>query len=137
MIKQLSIKTGYKVRAILLKPLETKDFSGNYNLSLNNQNYTLEVTGEPGSHKAKVKVNDSTSFDATTTFGKDLITLSFKPAKQSTGSVRLSGWSEGAGWKGKGQLVDGTWVSWTANPHRRCCQSSTNQILAVQIRKKN
>ncbi|HRG09567.1 MAG TPA: amidohydrolase, partial [Cyclobacteriaceae bacterium] len=74
----------------------------------------LEVTGEPGSHKAKVKVNDSTSFDATTTFGKDLITLSFKPSKQSTGNIRLSGWSETTGWKGKGQLVDGTWITWTA-----------------------
>lgn len=97
-----------------IKPLETKDFSGNYNLSFNNQTFTLEVTGEPGSHKAKVKVNDSTSFDATTTFGKDLITLSFKPSKQSTGNVRLSGWSENTGWKGKGQLVDGTWITWTA-----------------------
>jgi imidazolonepropionase-like amidohydrolase len=97
-----------------IKPLETKDLSGNYNLSLNNQAYTLEVTGEPGSHKAKVKVNDSTSFDANSTFGKDLITLSFKPTKQSTGSVRLSGWSEATGWKGKGQLVDGTWITWTA-----------------------
>ncbi|MCW5911305.1 MAG: amidohydrolase family protein [Cyclobacteriaceae bacterium] len=97
-----------------IKPLETKDFSGNYNLSLNNQTFNLEVTGDPGSHKAKIKINDSTSFDATTTFAKDLITISFKPTKQSTGSVRLSGWSEGTGWKGKGQLVDGTWVSWTA-----------------------
>ncbi len=100
--------------AYSIKPLETKDFSGNYNLSFNNQSFTLEVTGEPGSHKAKVKVNDSTSFDATTTFGKDLITLSFKPSKQSTGNVRLSGWSETTGWKGKGQLVDGTWITWTA-----------------------
>jgi imidazolonepropionase-like amidohydrolase len=97
-----------------IKPLETRDYSGNYNLSLNNQSYTLEVTGEPGSHKAKVKVNDSTSFDATTTFSKDLITISFKPTKQSTGNVRLSGWSEATGWKGKGQLVDGTWINWAA-----------------------
>lgn len=97
-----------------IKPLETKDFSGNYNLSFNNQSFTLEVTGEPGSHKAKVKVNDSTSFDAAATFGKDLITISFKPTKQSTGSVRLSGWSETTGWKGKGQLVDGTWITWAA-----------------------
>lgn len=97
-----------------IKPLETKDFSGNYSLSLNNQNYTLEVTGEPGSHKAKIKVNDSTSFDAAATLSKDLITISFKPTKQSTGTIRLSGWSESTGWRGKGQLVDGTWITWTA-----------------------
>ncbi|MGE0772691.1 MAG: amidohydrolase family protein [Cyclobacteriaceae bacterium] len=96
-----------------IKPLETKDFSGVYNLSLNGQSYNLEVTGEPGSQKAKIKVNDTTSIDATTTFGDDLITLSFKPTKQSQGSIRLSGWSQANGWKGKGQLVDGTWVDWT------------------------
>lgn len=95
-----------------IKPLETKDFSGNYNLSLNNQSYGIEVSGEAGSQKAKVKVNDTTSVDATTTFGKDLITMSFKLPKQ-TGSVRLTGWTEGTGWKGKGQLVDGTWINWT------------------------
>lgn len=95
-----------------IKPLETKDFSGNYNLSLNNQSYGVEVSGEAGSQKAKVKVNDTTSVDATTTFGKDLITMSFKLPKQ-TGSVRLTGWTEGTGWKGKGQLVDGTWINWT------------------------
>ncbi|MBN8578354.1 MAG: amidohydrolase family protein [Cytophagales bacterium] len=97
-----------------IKPLDTKDYSGNYNLSFSNQNFILEVTGEPGSHKAKVKVNDTTAFDATTTFSKDLITLSFKPTKQSTGNIRLSGWSENTGWKGKGQLIDGTWITWTA-----------------------
>lgn len=95
-----------------IKPLDTKDFSGNYNLSLNSQNYSLEISGEPGSHKAKVKVNDTTSVDVTSTFGNDLITLSFKLPKE-TGSIRLSGWSEGTGWKGRGQLVDGSWVNWS------------------------
>lgn len=96
-----------------IKPLETRDFSGNYNLSFNGQSYGLEVSGEAGSHKAKVKVNDTTSVDGTATFSKDLITLSFKLPKQ-TGSVRLTGWTEATGWKGKGQLVDGTWVDWTS-----------------------
>ncbi len=98
-----------------LKALDTKNFSGNYNLTVGSQTYKLEVSGEAGSHKAKIVVNDSTSFDAATTFGNDLITLSFKPTKQSTGSIRLSGWSEGTGWKGKGQLADGTWITWSGN----------------------
>jgi imidazolonepropionase-like amidohydrolase len=95
-----------------IKSLDTRDFSGNYNLSLNGQTYNLEVTGEAGSHKAKIKVNDSTSLDVTSTFGNDLITISFKPQKQP-GSIRLSGWSETTGWKGKGQLADGTWITWS------------------------
>ncbi|QOI97981.1 MAG: amidohydrolase family protein [Flammeovirgaceae bacterium] len=97
-----------------IKPLDTKDFSGTYNLSLNNSNYNLEVTGEAGAHKAKVKVNDSTSVDATATFGNDLITLSFKPDAKAQGSIRLTGWTQGNGWKGRGQLINGTWVDWSA-----------------------
>lgn len=97
-----------------IKPLDTKDFSGTYNLSLNNTNYNLEVTGEAGTQKAKIKVNDSTSVDATATFSTDLITLSFKPDAKAQGSVRLTGWTQGNGWKGRGQLIDGTWVNWAA-----------------------
>ncbi|HCM75485.1 MAG TPA: amidohydrolase [Cytophagales bacterium] len=96
-----------------IKPLDARDFSGTYNLSINGTSYNLEVTGEAGSHKAKVKV-DTTSIDANAKFTNDLITLSFKPQKQG-GAIRLSGWSEGNGWKGKGQLADGTWINWTGN----------------------
>lgn len=98
----------------VIKPLDTRDFSGNYNLNVNTATYILEVTGEAGAHKAKIKVNDSTSVDAAATFGNDLITLSFKPDAKAPGSIRLTGWSEATGWKGKGQLVDGTWITWTA-----------------------
>ncbi|MDL5047099.1 amidohydrolase family protein [Oscillatoria amoena NRMC-F 0135] len=97
-----------------IKPLDTRDFSGTYNLSLNNASYNLEVSGEPGAHKAKIKVNDSTSVDATATFGNDLVTLSFKPDVKAQGSIRLTGWTQDNGWKGKGQLVDGTWANWAA-----------------------
>lgn len=97
-----------------LKSMDLRNFSGQYDLSVNNQNYKLEVSGEAGSHKAKVKVNDSTTVDATATFGNNLITLSFKPQKNSSNSVRLSGWSDDKGFKGKGQLADGAWINWSA-----------------------
>jgi imidazolonepropionase-like amidohydrolase len=96
-----------------LKSLDARDFSGNYQLTLNGKTYPMEVSGEAGSNKAKIKLNDSTSVDATTTFGNDLITLSFKPESKSPGIIRLSGWSDASGWKGKGQLVDGTWITWS------------------------
>jgi len=97
-----------------IKPMDTRDFSGNYDLSINGQVYKLEVTGAAGSHKAKIVVTDSTSMDVAATFDNDLITLTFKPDNKSAGSIRLSGWSEATGWKGKGQLVDGTWINWTS-----------------------
>lgn len=98
-----------------IKSLDTKNFSGNYNLTVGSQSYKLEVSGEVGSHKVKVGASDSTLVDGAATFGNDLITLSFKPLKQSTGSIRLSGWSDGTGWKGKGQLADGTWITWSGS----------------------
>ncbi|MDZ7645910.1 MAG: hypothetical protein U5K54_01325 [Cytophagales bacterium] len=54
---------------------------------MNPQAYNLEVSGEAGSHKAKIKVNDTTSIDVAGTFGNDLITLSFKPDKKNPGSI--------------------------------------------------
>jgi imidazolonepropionase-like amidohydrolase len=97
-----------------IKPLDTRDFSGVYRLTIAAANYTLEVSGEPGSHKAKIKINDTTSVDATVTFKENLITLSFKPSPREVGSIRLTGWTQANGWKGKGQLIDGQWVDWSA-----------------------
>ncbi len=98
-----------------VKSLDTKNFSGYYNLAVNGQSFNMEVIEDRDSLKAKIKVNDSTSLEANATFGKDVVTISFKPNKQSAGSIRLSGWSDGNTWKGKGQLVDGTWITWTGN----------------------
>jgi imidazolonepropionase-like amidohydrolase len=97
-----------------IKPLDTRDFSGVYRLTIAAADYTLEVSGEPGSHKAKIKINDTTSVDATVTFKENLITLSFKPSPREVGSIRLTGWTQANGWKGKGQLIDGQWVDWSA-----------------------
>jgi imidazolonepropionase-like amidohydrolase len=98
-----------------IKPIDARDMSGSYTITLNGTIYPLEVMGEPGSHKAKVKVNDTTTVDAGTSITNELITLSFKPQKESEESIRLSGWREGNSWKGKGQLVNGTWIDWSAN----------------------
>ncbi len=98
-----------------LKSMDTRDFSGNYNLTINGKSYNLEVSGEAGSHKSKIKVNDTTSIDVTGIFSNDLITLSFKPEKKNPESIRLSGWSDANGWKGKGQLGDGTWITWNSS----------------------
>jgi imidazolonepropionase-like amidohydrolase len=96
------------------KSLDARDINGKYNLTLNNQSYSLEVSGETTSPKAKIKINDSTSLDVTLAITAELVTISFKPEKQNPGNVRLSGWSNGTGWKGKGQLADGTWIDWNA-----------------------
>ncbi len=101
-------------QAFLIKSLDAREVNGKYNMSIGAQPYTLEITGEAGSPKAKIKGTDTTSVDGNLSISNELITLSFKPEKQNPGIIRLSGWSQGTGWKGKGQLADGTWVDWSA-----------------------
>lgn len=97
-----------------LKELDTPDYSGMYNLSVDGKAYSLEVSGKPGSQKFKIKVTDSLSVDGKSKLEKNLLTLSFNPVKKGDETVRLSGWRQGNGWTGKGQLVNGNWVEWKA-----------------------
>lgn len=96
-------------------PLETVDFSGNYNLAVDGKTYRMEVSSKPGSQKAKIVVDDTTSIDIKGSFATNLATLSFTESKSAKESIRLSGWTTENGWKGNGQLADGSWVDWTAS----------------------
>ena len=96
------------------KPLDTKDYAGKYDLKIGSDSYKMEVSGEPGSQSAKIVVNDTTDIKLKTKFDKNLIEVSFTPEKEK-GLVRLTGWTDSKGWSGKGQLINGTWVDWSAN----------------------
>ncbi|HEX9649750.1 MAG TPA: amidohydrolase family protein [Cyclobacteriaceae bacterium] len=99
---------------------DDKDYSANYTLSVNNSSQSLEVSGEAGKNTFKIKVNDSTNISVDAKIDGDLITLLYKPDKDAKGMVRLSGWfsgtpgQQGSGWNGKGQLVNGNWIDWSA-----------------------
>ncbi len=109
-----------------LSPLSTKDFTGNYTVKINGESYNMQVTGDAKSPKAKIVVNDSTDLKVKAKFSEDLISLSFPPSKDATGKIRLSGWTDGAGWAGQGQLVDGSWVKWTAT-ETKAAEKSTDK----------
>src|SRR5258708_1669353 len=97
--------------------MDALDFSGKYNLMIDTTPYGLEISGKPGAHKLKVKVTDSLNVDAKSKIEQELISISFntsiKGKKQEL--VRLSGWRQGQGWKGSGQLANGNWVEWKAD----------------------
>ena len=96
-----------------LKDLETMDFAGSYELKVGTEVYALEVSGEPGKHKAHIQVNDSTEIKVNMKLDGEWTTLSFAPEKEA-GTARLSGWWDEKGWQGKGQLAGGAWVDWQA-----------------------
>lgn len=89
-----------------------EQLAGKYKFTVGSDSFDMNIKGEPGKYKFSIEINDSTSIDVKVTMKEDLITLTYKPQDEKN-EVRLSGWKEGKSWKGEGQLVDGSWVSWT------------------------
>ena len=100
-------------KRFIISAIDSADYSGQYNLSIADTTYQLDVTGKPGSLEFKIVQNDSVSIKVTKKIENKFIILSFKP-KPSEGNIRLSGWIEGKQFKGNGQLADGSWVNWSA-----------------------
>ncbi|MEP1093892.1 MAG: amidohydrolase family protein [Cyclobacteriaceae bacterium] len=96
------------------KPLDVADYSGSYDLTVDGQTHKMEISGKPGSHKSKIIVNDTVSVDIKSKFEKSLISMTFSPESRSKAIIRLSGWVTDTGWKGTGQMVDGSWIDWSA-----------------------
>ncbi len=100
-------------RPFKFKDLKENNYSGKYNLVIADSEYGLNIEGEAGSNKAKIKLNDTTTVDVNSKWEKDLVNYSFKPGEGKE-QIRLSGWKVENGWKGTGQLTNGTWVNWSA-----------------------
>ena len=98
-----------------LNEMNVRNFAGAYDLRVGDEVHKLMISGEAGKHKAHILVNDSTKKNVNLKLDGEWATLSFQTGKKKE-SIRLSGWWEekGQGWKGKGQQVDGQWVSWQA-----------------------
>lgn len=94
--------------------MNAADYAGKYELSLSGNTYNLEISGKPGSQKAKIKSGDTTTVDVKVKIDGENISLSFQPEKGESGSIRLSGWRSGQNLKGSGQLENGSWIDWTA-----------------------
>jgi len=87
---------GYKIN-----DLDLIDHSGKYTLVVAGTSYNLEVSGEPGKHSMKIKINDTTDVKVDSKITAKLITLGFEPKKEA-GQIRLSGWFIGVDVKTSG-----------------------------------
>lgn len=91
------------------------ELAGYYTLSVGNDDYQMEVKGEPGKEKFKIVVNDSTSYEVKSEISKQLINLSFKDeSKKEAGKIRLSGWLKEDGLGGNAKMPNGSWTKWSA-----------------------
>jgi imidazolonepropionase-like amidohydrolase len=95
---------------------EKSELIGNYSLAVGSDSYLLAISGKPGSLTAKIKTTDSLELKSVLKIKDALITISFDAdtTKSPKGKIRLSGYPSDKNLKGKGQLVDGTWITWTA-----------------------
>ncbi len=96
------------------KPLGSEDYAGKYDLKVGNETLKMEISGEPGSQSAKIIINDTIDIKMTSKFTKDLVELTFSPQEEE-GTIRLAGWVSDSGFSGKGQTIEGSWMTWSAN----------------------
>jgi len=100
----------------VITDLDAPNLAGNYVLSVNNASYELEITGEPGKHKAKISLPEDKEAKVKLSVEEGIISMSFNPTPddKSAREISLSGWIDGQNMAGSGQLANGNWSSWTA-----------------------
>ena len=98
----------------ILSPIDTSDYSGAYELSMNDTTYQMVVRGKQGSPEFVITKNDTVDIKVKAKIEAKFINLEFSP-KSDGQSIMLSGWIDQKSMSGSGQLSDGTWIKWTAN----------------------
>ncbi|WPP52392.1 amidohydrolase family protein [Catalinimonas niigatensis] len=93
---------------------DAPDLNGKYALTVGNDRYNMEVSGQAGKQKFKLVNNDTSTIDMEAKMQGEMLTLSFAPEKESEEIIRLSGWMNDQDLKGRGQMANGRWVNWKA-----------------------
>lgn len=93
--------------------LNPADYAGKYEFKLDGNTYAMEISGEPGSQKAELIINDSTKTNLNFKVKNNEVTIKFGLEGQDA-DVRLAGWIDSESISGNGQLADGSWANWTA-----------------------
>jgi imidazolonepropionase-like amidohydrolase len=99
-------------RPYILSDLDKIELKGSYSLRIGDQNYSL-LMGIKGENTVS-KSGDSVKAKVDFSLAKNTINLMFTPAGEK-GLVRLSGIVDDGNMSGRGQLADGTWVTWDAD----------------------
>lgn len=115
--KSQILQTWVSGKKYEIKSMDDEDLSGKYQLSYAGQNYDLEISGQAGSHKAKIAINDTTDLKVKLKVDDQSLTMSFSP-EDTEGIIRLTGWISGSDLSGSGIDTEGKWIEWeaTRNP---------------------
>jgi len=88
------------------------DIRGKYKLTVNNENYSLELKGDDSKPTATVIGIDTAKTEISIN-GK-LVKLNFYFKKDSSAATRLSGIIGESSWSGTGESNAGKWITWSA-----------------------
>ncbi|WP_460674248.1 amidohydrolase family protein [Larkinella ripae] len=90
------------------------DWRGTYTLTIGDRsNLKLNITGKPGKPEYQI-LADTVKMTPKVALANDLISLQVQLDKKKPGTTRLTGYREGTGLKGEGELPDGKTVKWSA-----------------------
>ncbi|PPK84632.1 imidazolonepropionase-like amidohydrolase [Neolewinella xylanilytica] len=107
-----------------LKPLEATDLADAYDITVGDERFVGEVSGDPGSRKMKLTTEgDSSKTDVTFSESGDVLTLRFKPEGES-GYYRITATPDGEGYSGTGRDAGGRIVNFRATPRAAAAGSS-------------
>ncbi|GAB3899557.1 amidohydrolase family protein [Larkinella knui] len=115
------------------------DWRGTYNLTIGDRsNLKLTITGKPGKPDYQIQA-DTVKITPKVSLNNDLISLQVQLDKKQPGTTRLSGYrTDGATWKGEGELPDGKIVKWSAvssQPFSLTAKADTAKKTAPQLGK--
>ncbi len=113
--KNIIYQNWIQGKQFVITDFDFKDIRGKYDFTVNKMGpLVMRVEGDIQSPEIKFGVADSSAIKVTFSKKDDLVTLTYKPDKDAEGVIRLSGNIDGNVWKGQGQLIDGSWINWTA-----------------------
>ncbi len=90
------------------------DLRGTYDLLVDSRKYKFVIGGGLEKPKFNIMLEDSSKIKVDAKIMSNLITLNYKESKKDTLQTRLSGTIGESKLEGKGQAVDGSWISWNA-----------------------
>lgn len=96
-----------------INDMDKPSLEGTYNFQFGSNVYKMMQISASG--ETNIFKTDSIKTKADLSQNRSNVTISFTPNGEKE-AVRLSGVYDGGSFKGRGQLGDGTWIDWSADP---------------------
>ncbi len=101
------------------------DYRGNYTLTINNEPFSLKISGEASRMSAQLIGKDTVKVNLK--MSDKLVQLSFSQKSDSSRITRLSGVVTGNQWNGTGQYANGEWIRWKMTKTGDAAQPETSR----------